>query len=189
MREAVDLDVHLPGIAGGDTRAYGAFLAGAEPVVRRSLRGFAAAVDVEAVLQETFLRVWQVAPRCEPDGRDNALCRLALRIAKNLAIDEVRRRREVEVPQGHEVGTDPVLPDPFVAARIAGCFELLPPQPRSALRARLDSDGAEPDLALAARLGMRTNTFFQNLARARSLLSQCLERQGIGLGSRAGVGR
>jgi len=53
-----DLDRHLPAIVAGDAQAFAAWLAGAEPRIRASLRGFAAQVDVEAVLQETLLRVW-----------------------------------------------------------------------------------------------------------------------------------
>ena len=89
----MDLDAHLPAIVVGDTRSFGAWLAGAEPRVRDSLRSFARAIDVEAVLQETLLRVWQVAPRFIPDGRANGLVRLAIRIGRNLAVSEVRRTR------------------------------------------------------------------------------------------------
>ncbi|HVV86948.1 MAG TPA: sigma factor, partial [Kofleriaceae bacterium] len=89
----IDLDAHLPAIVAGETAAFGRWLAGAEPGVRDSLRSFARVIDVEAVLQEALLRVWQVAPRVNLDGRPNALLRLAHRIAKNLAIDELRRAR------------------------------------------------------------------------------------------------
>ena len=54
---------------------------------------FAAVVDVEAVLQESLLRVWQVAPRFDADGGPNGLLRLAIRIARNLAVSELRRTR------------------------------------------------------------------------------------------------
>src|SRR5262245_24175272 len=92
-----DLDVYLPAIVAGDARMFGAWLAGAEPTVRATLRSFAASVDVEAVLQESLLRIWQVAARFEPDGRPNGLVRLAIRIARNLAISEVRRIRATPV--------------------------------------------------------------------------------------------
>jgi RNA polymerase sigma-70 factor (ECF subfamily) len=86
-----DLDHHLPAIAAGDDQAYARWLAGAEPELRAALRTFAATADTEAVLQEALLRVWQVAPRFTPDGRPNALLRFAVRAARNLALDEVRR--------------------------------------------------------------------------------------------------
>jgi RNA polymerase sigma-70 factor (ECF subfamily) len=175
----LDLDVHLPSVAGGDARAYGAFLACAEPVVRRSLRSFATRVDVEAVLQEAFLRLWQVAPRVELDGRPNSFLRLGLRIARNLALDECKRRRELPLPEDFEPAADPVLPDPMIAERIRVCFGELPPKPGAALRARLDGDPGEPDAAIAARIGMRVNTFFQNVTRARKALLECLARTGV----------
>ena len=95
--QTIDLDIHLPWIIAGESRAFGAWLAGAEPHVRDSLRSFARAIDVEAVLQETLLRVWQVAPRFIPDGRANGLLRLAIRIGLNLAVSEVRRTRATPV--------------------------------------------------------------------------------------------
>ena len=71
----MDLDVHLAAIVGGDPRAFGSWMSGAEPRVRDSLRSFAQVIDVEAVLQETLLRTWQVAPRFVADGRPNGLVR------------------------------------------------------------------------------------------------------------------
>lgn len=176
---APDLDIHLWGIASGDARAYGAFLAAAEPTVRRSLRSFATRVDVEAVLQEAFLRLWQVAPRVERDGKPNALLRLGLRIARNLALDDLKRRREVQLPEDSEPAAEPAFADPLTQEHIRRCFGELPKQPSAALRARLDAEPAEDDGLLAERLGMRKNTFFQNVARARKLLADCLARVGI----------
>ena len=47
-----------------------------------SLRSFVTEVDVEAVLQESLLRVWHASPRFVPDGQPNALLRFAVRIAQ-----------------------------------------------------------------------------------------------------------
>ena len=63
----------LAAIAAGDAAAFGQWVASAEDPVRRGLRVFAASVDTEAVVQEAFLRVWQVAPRFTHDGKPNAL--------------------------------------------------------------------------------------------------------------------
>src|SRR5262245_62061828 len=83
-------DLHVR-IATGDADAFARWLAAVEHSLRGSLRSFSASVDVEAVLQETLLRVWQVAPRFVPDGRPNGLFRLGIRIARNLALSELRR--------------------------------------------------------------------------------------------------
>src|SRR5262249_541419 len=141
-------------------------------------------VDVEAVLQESLLRLWQIAPRFEADGRENGLLRLCLRIARNLALDELRRARRVE--PGDDLDSDPhsiapVVPDPLLRQLIEECRRALPAKPAAALAARLECAGAEPDESLAARLGMRPNTFLQNFTRARKLLADCLRAHGVEL--------
>ncbi len=189
-----DLDQHLPAIVAGDADAFGRFVAGAEPVVRDSLRAFAAAVDTEAVLQEALLRVWQAAPRFVPDGKSNGLLRLSIRIARNLALSEARRlrtapveddvlERALEALERREVREVREGPDPLLRRIIEICREKLPARPAQALLARLSSAGVEPDAALAARLGMKPNTFLQNFTRARKLLADCLARNGVDLES------
>lgn len=181
----IDLDVHLDAIRLGDAAAFGRFVVGAERGVRESLRAVAVHVDTEAVVQEAFLRVWQFAPRVVPDGRPNALLRYAVRIARNLAISELRRT--------HAKGVDPKTleevpdvsptapPDPLLRRAIIECRDRLPLKPAQALSARLESAGTEPDEALASRLGMKTNTFLQNFTRARKMLAECLESKGVAL--------
>lgn len=181
-----DLDTHLPNIAAGDPDAFARWVAGAEHRVRASLTSVAASVDVEAIVQETLLRIWQVAPRVEPDGRPNCLLRLAVRIGRNLAISDLRRRRvrpdvvaRLESrPLDDRVEAAP--PDPMLRRAIQVCREKLPGKPASALDARLSGPGA-PDITLATRMNMKLNTFLQNVTRARTLLAQCLKKSGIDL--------
>lgn len=181
-----DLDSHLGAIALGDVGAFGAWVAQAERPLRDSLRSFAAHLDTEAVLQEALLRIWQVAPSVVPDGRPNTLLRFGLRVARNLALSECRRVRSR--PAGPEVleehAPEVLLPDPLLRARIEECHGKLPKKPARALDARLTNGGHEPDEILAARLSMRTNTFVQNVARARRFMVECLESQGIRLTER-----
>jgi RNA polymerase sigma-70 factor (ECF subfamily) len=178
----MDTDRHLREIQAGDTGAFARWLALSEEPIRLSLRSFAAVVDTEAVLQEALLRVWQVAPRFVPDGRPDGLLRLGVRIARNLAVSERRRHhREVAQDDAPEPQILPALPDPHLRRAIEDCRRELPDKPAQALSARLESAGAEPDETLAARLGMRLNTFLQNFTRARRFLAECLERQGIRL--------
>jgi RNA polymerase sigma-70 factor (ECF subfamily) len=184
----IDLDSHLAAIVSGDAAAFGRWMSCAEPALRDSLRPYAARVDTEAVLQEALLRVWQVAPRHTPDDRPNSLFRLAVRIARNLAVDEVRGARLAPVPEedieraaadaesGRLAG-----PDPFLRRSIEECRDKLPARPAEVLAARLSSGGAEPDQSLAERLGMRLNTFLQNFTRARKMLAECLEKRRIDL--------
>ncbi|MEM6992628.1 MAG: sigma-70 family RNA polymerase sigma factor [Myxococcota bacterium] len=182
-----DLDHELPGIAAGDPDAFARWVAGAEHRVRASLGSVADAVDVEALVQETLLRIWQVAPRITLDGRPNAVLRLAVRIARNLAVSELRRQRvrpdRVAALQRDEPNQDsvaPTAPDPMLRELIAACRAALPGKPAAALAARLQGV-ARPDAALAAGLGMKLNTFLQNVTRARKLLAACLGKRGVDL--------
>lgn len=89
-------------IAAGDQHAFAARLAEMEPPLRASLRAslrrFAAVADVEAVVQETFLRVWYGRGGIELHPKGRTLERLAFTIGRRLAIDEARRAgREREV--------------------------------------------------------------------------------------------
>lgn len=178
-----DHDPLLPSIVAGDTTAFGQWVAGVEPRLRASLISFAAHVDVEAVMQECLLRIWQVAPRFVPDGRPDGLLRLAIRIARNLAIGQLRRRRTApevvaRLEREDEATIDPHPADPMLREVIARCRDKLPGKPALALQARLD--GAwRPDAELAAGLGMALNTFLQNFTRARKLLAQCLAAHGV----------
>jgi RNA polymerase sigma-70 factor (ECF subfamily) len=186
---AADLDGLLERITERDVDAFGEWMRGAEPRIRASLRSFAASVDVEAVVQDTLLRVWQVAPRFVADGRANGLLRLGIRIGRNLAISELRRRKpdvaDIEAMEREAVGAGLVEPappaDPLLRHRIEDCIGQLPRQPRRAIMERLGSDGSRPDATLARGLGMRLNTYLQNIARARKLVAECLERHGIDL--------
>ena len=178
----IDLDVHLTQIVAGDADAFARWLGAAEQTVRLSLASFATVVDVEAVLQESLLRVWQVAPRFVADGEPNGLLRLAIRIGRNLAVSELRRTRTqpVEDIEPHLPEVRPIEPDPMLRQAILECRDMLPAKPRQALDARLE--GGDEDRTLAERLGMQLNTFLQNFARARKLLAECLGKRGIEVG-------
>ncbi|MBK8216894.1 MAG: sigma-70 family RNA polymerase sigma factor [Myxococcales bacterium] len=185
----MDTDVYLARIAAGDDTAFAAWLGAVEPEVRASLRGFARVVDTEAVLQEAFLRVWQAAPRVVPDGRPSSLMRFAVTTARNTAISELRRRRvtvadeaalesaAVELPQGG-------ARDDLLREALRLCLELLPAKPREVVLARLEGSGSATDASLAVRLGMRTNTFLQNVTRAKRALVGCLEERGVRVSGR-----
>jgi RNA polymerase sigma factor (sigma-70 family) len=184
----MNLDIHLQAIVLRDTHAFAQWMAGAEATVRESLRSFARVVDVEAVLQEALLRVWQVAPRFVPDGGPNGLLRLAIRIARNLAISEVRKHKrmrptdeaDLEAKLSAQDGgnVEPEEPDPMLRRVLAKCFELLPDQPKNVVVLRLANLG-KADVDLAQMINMRVNTFLQNFGRARKLLGECLKKNGV----------
>ena len=112
---------------------------------------------------------------------------MAVRIARNLAIDELRRRRPKVVGDERLLATlaDPVareaVGDPLLREHIVKCRELLPRKPGLALTARLEASGGRPDEDLAQQLGMNVNAFLQNFTRARRFLAECLRRAGVEL--------
>lgn len=169
----------------GDMNSFGQWMSMVEIPLRRSLSRFARAVDVEAVVQETFVRMWLLAmdPGRSLEGSHSSL-RFAYRVARNVALEEMRRYRRHrsleldgidDLPEGQ---IRPQQPDPALAAAIRRCIERLPAKPKHAILARLH-EGYRPDRDLAAALRMQHNTFLQNIVRARRLLRDCLERRGI----------
>ena len=182
-----DLDRAFTAVREGDARAFAIWLGHTEMPLRASLRSFARTLDVEAVLQEGLLRMWMLAPTLDLSGR-NASLRYALRLLRNLALDEARRLRRLtpldmealeRMPEA-SVLPDPG-PDPGLRRAVLSCLEQLSGRPRAALDARLADAGRSSDRALATALRMTVNTFLQNVVRARRLMAQCLERAGISL--------
>ncbi|MEL6184309.1 MAG: sigma-70 family RNA polymerase sigma factor [Myxococcota bacterium] len=170
-------------IATGDLDAFVEWMREAEPRLRASVRRFASQVDVEAVVQEILLRVWQLAPNLEGrHGVSEPLLAVSLRIARNLAIDEARRAKLGPVPVSElpEAGVEPSLPDPWLPGHVEACREKLPPKPRLAFDLRLRAAGVQHDADLAQEIGMQVHTFLKNLRRARKLLLACLEKVGAG---------
>ena len=109
-----------------------------------------------------------------------------------LAVSEARRLRRIEPGEMEALlrQTDlpeelrtalPAASDPHLRRLLEECRELLPPKPKAALHARLGSGGAMPDRTLAQHLGMRLNTFLQNITRARRFLAECLRKRGVDL--------
>jgi RNA polymerase sigma-70 factor (ECF subfamily) len=171
----------------GDPAAFAEWMAMVEHPLRRSLARFARAVDVEVVVQETFMRMWLVA--CDNTRRlegGNASLKFALRVARNVAHEELRHTRLFNFYDDKALGElpetvfVPELPDPALRKAINECVDRLPAKPRTALNARVQ-DGQLPDRDLAAGVKMKLNTFLQNIVRARKLVAECLEKRGVRL--------
>ena len=177
-------DAHLEAIAAGDQDAFALWVAAAEPRIRLSLHRFSRYVDTEVVVQETLLRMWQLAPRFTPDGKPDALLRFAMVTARNLAITEARkngRRLTAEqLSDEPEVIGPGEHSDDTLRETVKRCMRDLPRRPKRALRTRFRTSYVS-DAALASELGMTINTFFQNVRRGRQALLECLQRHGITL--------
>ena len=158
-----------------------------ERPLRASLRRFARAVDVESVLQETFLRMW-IAAQDRPRSFEgvNASLRFALRVARLVALEEVRRGRaghlmsidDLDPDAEPSVDPEPV-PDAGLLSAIRDCVAGLAGKPREAMLARLARGHELPDRDIAATIGMAVNTFLQNIVRARRAVAACLEGKGL----------
>lgn len=182
-----EADVAFERARWGDVGAFASWMALVERPVRGSLRRFARAIDVESVLQETLLRVWVARqnPKREFMG-ENASLRFTLRVARNVALEEVRRARLDhlvaldELDPSSEPSIDPTPPsDPGLLRAIKDCVSRLRGKPRDALLARLSRGHESHDRDLAAALGMAVNTFLQNIVRARKAVAVCLEGKGL----------
>lgn len=171
----------------GDVEAFASWMALVERPVRGSLRRFARAIDVESALQETFLRMWLA--RQNPERSlvgENASLRFTLRVARNVALEEVRRARLEhlvaldDIDPSAEPSIDPTPPsDPGFLRAIKDCLSRLRGKPRDALLARLARGHELHDRDIAATLGMAVNTFLQNVVRARRDVAACLEGKGL----------
>ncbi len=173
-------------IQGGDPEAFARWMALVEAPLRRSLQRYARDLDTEVILQETLMRMWMIGAREQDlDGEDASLL-LAFGVLRNVRREEERRlriavRRDGDRPEDHpDVATcNPALPDAGLRRAIARCFARLPGQPRKAMTARLHDSASDRDLA--EELGMKLNTFLQNIVRARKALARCLEESGVRL--------
>lgn len=167
----------------GDREAFGDWMGRVERPIRRSLSRFARNVEPEVVVQETLMRMWVLAQKSdrELNGADASL-RFAIRMARNIALNELRRRgREVPLPEDDDFEQTPPEPpsDPALARAIRDCLDRLAGQPLKAMRARIELGHQMADKVLAQMLGMTTNTLLQNIVRARRQIAGCLEGKGI----------
>src|SRR5689334_20036326 len=87
-------EIELVRLAGtGDARAFRSLSDHFLPkILAYAQRLLGNAAEAEDVAQETFLRLWQNAAQWSPDAR---LSTWLFRVAHNLAVDRVRKRREV----------------------------------------------------------------------------------------------
>lgn len=180
------VDTLFEEVCRGSPRAFETWLTLVEIPLRRSLAPWARAVDVESVMQETLTRMWVFArDRGHELEGENASLRWAIGMARNVARNEARRfgREEFLPPEEMpEPALEPgPLPDPALRRILRACLERLTGRPGDALRARIQDGFSGHDRTLAESLGMRLNTFRQNIVRARRKLAACLSENGAPL--------
>lgn len=183
MADDYDVEVaELTAIARGDREAFCRCFARCEIALKRALRGFAQVVDVEAIVQDTGIRLSEHASRIEPRRPAGFVLRWALAVALNAARTQARRAGRLVPLDVHPDALRSVVSltsDPFLRARIRQCREGLPANPRRVLARRLADAGQHSDRELAGEMGMTFDAFRQNLARARRALEHCLRESGV----------
>ena len=138
----------------------------------RIVRDASAAEDLTV---ETFWRIYRARGRFDSEASFGAWAR---RIATNLAIDHVRRRRsEVELPEDlvHATTADPVLRRER-CNQIAAAFRRLPPKLRVAATLSLIEEQSHQEIAQA--LGTSVGNVRIRVFRAVRLLRQHLTGSG-----------
>ena len=179
-------DLAFLAIRGGNSYMFAKWLSMVEAPLRRSLHRYARDLDTEVILQETLTRMWMIGARGKDLQGENASLLLAFGVLRNVRREEERRlklagQRDGGRPEDHPdvAACNPAPADAGLRRAIVRCFEKLPGRPRKAMEARLQ--GSTPDRDLAEELGMKLNTFLQNIVRARKVLARCLEESGVRL--------
>lgn len=163
-----------------------------DPVVGFARRLLNDAAEADDVAQETFLRLWRDAARWQPRAR---LAAWLYRVAYNLSIDRMRRRRATvdldQLPDPPSPALDPEqrLAEAEIAGLVDQAISALPDRQRAAIvlvyQQRLGN------IEAASVLGVSVDALESLLARGRRQLRQDLGHlQPAGAGERrAGDGR
>ncbi len=165
----------LERVQGGDPRAY-------RELVERHVRGVHAFVyrmlgsraEAEEVCQESFLRLWKHADTFVARAKPSTWL---YRVAHNLAVDRLRRRREASHPLGIEEVPSSERPsllvyDKQVAAAVDASLSALPERQRAAIS--LVHYQGMSNAEAAEVMGVKVRALESLLARGRQQLRELL---------------
>jgi RNA polymerase sigma factor (sigma-70 family) len=138
------------------------------------------ATEAEDVAQESLLRLWQQADRWEPGG--SGVAAWLTRVATNLCLDRLRRKRFVAADEAPDRPDDAPLADAVMAgdemrAAVKQCIEALPDRQRAAIILTYYED--RQNQMAAGILAMQLKAFESLLFRARAALRGCVEGKGV----------
>jgi RNA polymerase sigma-70 factor (ECF subfamily) len=139
--------------------------------------------EAEDVVQETMLRLWRAAPGWQDNGAK--VSTWAYRVAGNLCIDRIRKRRTVDLDEAGEPedGALPVDQQLQNAARLKALSDALgelPDRQAEALTLRHLEGWSNPEIAEAMDIGVEAVESLT--ARAKRKLTQILGRKKRDLG-------
>ena len=182
----VDDDTLMARVAARDAAAFRALADrhGALPY-RIAYRMTGDAAEAEDVAQEAFLRLWDKAPRWRPGGAGVAAW--LTRVAMNLSLDRLRRRRFASaepVPERADeaVGADEAIGQAQTDAAVRACIAALPDRQRAAIVLTYYEELA--NRTAAESLDMNLKAFESLLLRARAALRDSFEAHAA-LGARS----
>lgn len=177
-------EVLLRRYAGGDAMAARILMARlAPPVLRLGRRLLNDPTEAEDVTQEAMLRLWQIAPEWQAGAAQPATW--LYRVAFNLAIDRLRKRRGVALDSIDEpVNPAPAVVETMIAADRARALELalatLPERQRVAVVLRHLEGLANPEIAEV--LGVGVEAVESLIARGKRRLTTLLSERRTELG-------
>ena len=180
LRSSDELAALIGAVAAGDRAAFRAvYERTSAKLYGICLRLLGSEAEAEDVLQEAYVTVWRNARRFE-SAKASAITWLAV-IARNKAIDRLRRRRPVadgleaaaEVPDDGPLATA-VIEQKDDARRLAHCLDELDERARAMIRAAFLDGASYPELA--EREGVPLGTMKSWIRRGLMRLRGCLER-------------
>jgi RNA polymerase sigma-70 factor (ECF subfamily) len=170
------------GALAGETRAWGALVDLHGPGLHRAcLRLLGDPDDAEDVVQEAFVRAWVRRADFDPSRPFRPWIH---RIARNLALNRLRRRRlwgllplssapEPRAPERAERSAE----DAELGRAVAACLAGLPAPLRECFTLRHEEDLGYA--AIAEVLGIPVGTVMSRLSRARARMRDCLVAKGV----------
>jgi RNA polymerase sigma-70 factor (ECF subfamily) len=142
--------------------------------------------EAEDVVQETFLRLWRIAPDWRPG--ETQVATWAYRVATNLCIDRQRRRRrhaqdpldEASAPPDPTPGAEARLQDHRRLAALEAALASLPDRQRQAVVLRHIEGLTNPEIAAIMEIGVEAVESLT--ARGKRGLAAALAGQAAALG-------
>ncbi len=137
--------------------------------------------EAEDIAQEAMLKLWNIQGGWDASG--SGIAAWLTRVATNLCIDRIRRRRTVSGDNLAEQADEAPLADANIEkdemrAAIIDCIQRLPERQRGAIILTYYEE--QPNRDAARAMDMKIKAFESILLRARLSLRKCAEAMGIG---------
>ena len=173
MEAGRDDDALMAAAGQGDERAFNRLVQHYAPRLHAVARRYTGSdADADEIAQDTLWRAWKAAPDWQ--AGDAKLSTWLYRVAVNLSIDRLRRRRPdagadaVDALADEAAGTDTALADRQLLALMRAAIDRLPENQRMAIILSVQQDLSNSEIA--ETLGSSEGAVEQLLVRARRSL-------------------